>query len=289
MASGGVDILQYITDATRQATAVISSSVQGSVSTAPMVMGGFGKIVSYIFAIIIVLLVLSLFIHFFITPIYRFHPGAPGIIPVPGFDDGVLFWNTSNVGQIKNTDTPIQNMSVGYSFFLDVFIENPMQFSKRPRVLFSRGAQLRDTPTSDTLLGIFENYNLAIALLPDTNDMIISILNKDNHMENVILNNVPVQEPFRLGVVLMDQALEVYLNGYLVKTRTFQSAPKDVKGDIFPASGIEMNMVKLRNLKIWPRLLTTAEIREAKPALTSASTFGAGPIPATSMGCTVPN
>lgn len=309
MTSTGVNIMQYITNAAKQTSTAIGSAVS-SVSTTNSLKGVFGsssiissptyvtsssssfqsvgQIASYVFSILIILLIISLFVHFFITPIYRFHPGAPGIISIPGFDDGKLFWNNSNVGQILSADLPIRNMVTGYSFILDVFIENPLQFSKHPRIIFSRGATLRETPTSNTLLGIFENYNIAVALLPDTNDMIVSVLNKDNNMENVILPNVPVQEPFRLGVILMDRALEVYMNGYLMKTRTFHSAPKDVKGDIFPASGIEANMAKLRTLKIWPRLLTSAEMRDTQPSITKASDFGAGPIPATSTSCAPP-
>lgn len=308
MATTGVNIMQYITSAAKQTSTAIGSAVssvspmQGvwgtSLSSAPTTTlfsgttntsyQSLGQIVSYVLAILIVLLIISLFVHFFITPIYRFHPGAPGIISIPGFDDGKLFWNTSNVGQIKSVDLPIRNMVDGYSLILDVFIENPLQFSRHPRIIFSRGATLRERPTSDTLLGIFDNYNLAIALLPDTNDMIVSVLNKENNMENVIIPNVPVQEPFRLGVIVMEQALEVYMNGYLMKTRTFHSAPKDVKGDIFPASGLEANMAKLRTLKIWPRLLTSAEMRDTQPSMTKASDFGAGPIPGTSMSCSPP-
>jgi hypothetical protein len=309
MATHGVNIMQYITNAAKQTSTAVGSAVSsvssGTTQSISGLMGSFssatpvmysstssfqsvGQIASYVFAILIILLIISLFVHFFITPIYRFHPGAPGIISIPGFDDGKLFWNTSNVGQIKSVDLPIQNMVDGYSLIMDVFIENPLQFSRHPRIIFSRGAVLRETPTSDTLLGIFENYNLAIALLPDTNDMIVSVLNKDNNMENVIIPNVPVQEPFRIGVILMEQALEVYLNGYLMKTKTFHTAPKSVKGDIFPASGIEANMAKLRTLKIWPRLLTSAEMRDTQPSLTKASDFGAGPIPGTSTACAPP-
>ena len=98
-------------------------------------------------------------------------------------------------------------------------------------------------------------------------------------MENVIVSNIPVQEPFRLGIIVMDQALEVYMNGHLLKTRAFSSPPKSVVGDIYPAAGIEANIVKIRNLKLWSRILTTSEVRESTPALTSAKDFGAGPMP----------
>jgi hypothetical protein len=245
------------------------------------------RLVAYLFAIGIVIIVILLFIDRMITPIFILHPGGPGFIPVPGFDDGVLFWKNQS-GNIPNSTLPIQHQSFGYSFILDVFIQNPMQFSSRPRILWSRGAdanQAGGQSNGNTILSVVTNYNLVIALLPDTTDLIVSVLNKDNNMENVIIPNIPVQEPFRLGVIVLEQALEVYMNGHLMKTRTFDAPPKDVRGDINPAAGIEANLVKLRTLKLWSRIITTSEMRYAKPALTSAAQFGAGPIPgSTSCG-----
>ena len=103
-------------------------------------------------------------------------------------------------------------------------------------------------------------------------------------MENIVIPNVPVQTPFRLGVILMDNALEVYINGKLAKTRTLSSPPKDIKGDIAPAAGIQANITKVRNLKIWARVLSTAEIRDATPSLSSSADFGASP-PSTTSTC----
>ena len=238
------------------------------------------RILSYLLAIFIVIMVILLFINYFITPIFRLRPGGPGIIPVPGFDDGKLFWNKTSPGQIVNNDLPIASQTFGYTINLDVFVENPLQFSTAPRLFFSRGASRKERPSGDTLLGVLDNYNIAAALLPDTNDLIVSILNKDNNMESVVIPNVPIQEPFRLGMVVMEQAMEVYINGHLMKTRTFLAPPKDVTGDIYPAAGVEANVIKVRNLKIWARLLTVSEIRQATPKLSTAKDFGATPMPA---------
>ena len=171
---------------------------------------------------------------------------------------------------------------------MDVFIQNPLQFARHPRVFFSRGALNTKmvVPSGDTLLGMYTQYNLVAALLPDTNDLLVSVLNKDHNMENIVIPNVPIQEPFRLGIILMEKALEVYINGHLMKTRTFAAPPLDAKGDILPAQGIEANIVLTRNLKIWSRILTTTEIRYATPSLSSTSNFGATPMPtSTSTSC----
>jgi hypothetical protein len=240
------------------------------------------RIFTYLFVVFITVGILLLFIHFFIRPVFRWRPGAPGWIPVPGWDDGTLFWAKGTTGQILNKDLPIHNQYMDYTLQIDLFLENPLQFATYPRVLLTRGAIRKPSPSGDTLLGVLQQYNLAIALKPDTNDMIVSVLNKDNQMETAILPNIPVQEPFRLAIVVMERAMEVYLNGHLIRTTTFQAPPMDVKGDIFPASGVEANIVRYRNLKIWSRVLTTPEIRDASPALSTPKELGAGPIPTSS-------
>jgi hypothetical protein len=265
----------------------------GSTATTNGLIGGIGgsgikRIIAYLLAIVVVIFVILLFVHFFIKPVFQLRPGAPGVIPVPGGDDGKLFWNKTSAGRILDKDLPISQQYYGYTINLDIFIQNPLQFSNSPRILFSRGAEFKQQPSGDTLLSVLSNYNIVVALLPDVNDIIVSVLNKDNNMENVIIQNAAVQEPFRLGMVVMENALEVYLNGHLVKTKTFTSPLKDVKGDIYPATGAEANIAKLRNLKIWPRLLTTSEIRYASPSLSSAKDFNASPM-ATSSMCSVGN
>jgi len=255
-------------------------------NTSTNLTSSFGSIIAYLFSILVIILVIVLFIHYFITPIIKLKPGAPGIVLIPGFDDGVLFWNKGMVNEIKNKELPIQNMYYDYTINIDVFIQNPTQFARQPRILFTRGATKTDmqnsTAMNSTILSMYKKYNLAVALAPDTNDLIISVLNKDNGMEEVKLSNIPIQEPFRLGIVVMEKALEVYINGRLMKTRTFNTNLQDITGDIIPYSGLEANITKLRNLKIWSRVLTTPEIREAKPTLSTSADMGAGEIPVTS-------
>ena len=246
---------------------------------------GIGRILAYIFGIIIIVMVISLLVHYYVTPIYSLQPGAPGIISVPGFDDGVIFWNGSGkypaMSVIKNDDLPIKTDFCDYSLIVDMFIQNPLQFSQHSRILLKRGdpKSINPNPTSGEITGLISNYNLVVALKPDTTDMVVSVMNSNNGMENVIIENIPVQEPFRLGIIVMQNALEVYINGFLMKTRKLHNALKDIGGDISPASGSEISIAKMQNLKIWSRILSTPEIREAKPPLAEAKSFNALAIP----------
>lgn len=223
--------------------------------------------IAYILVVIIVILIILLFVNYTITPIFQLHPGGSGIIPIPGFDDGEVFWQTGNIGEIPDKSTLLASSTSNHTLLLDIFIQNPMMFSAHPRLIFYRGNLKPDAPTSNTLIGVLSNYNVAMALAPDTNDLIVSILNADNIMENALLTNVPVQSAFRIGVVIMDKAMEVYLNGNLMRTRTFQTGPKHVLGNFYPPEGSNSSIALVQNLHIWNRVLTSSEIRSAIPAI----------------------
>jgi len=250
--------------------------------------GFFTRIVTYFFSILLVLCVILLFVHYVLgIPIFKLQAGAPGQILIPGFDTGTLYWSRVNPAQIKNSDLPIQNQFYNYTMILDMFIQNPMQFSKSPRILFTRGATLPPVkPTGKTLVDMLGPYNLAIALLPDTSDLLVSVLNTKRRMENIIIPNIPVQAAFRIGVVIMEKAMEVYIDGKLMKTRTFDDVPMSVLGDIYPAADTDTNIAKMRNLKIWPQILMAPEIRYAVPALSTTDQMNGGPMPVTAS-CTI--
>ena len=227
-------------------------------------------------------------VHFFITPIFQLRPGGPGVIPVPGGDDGKVFWNKGPNPQILESELPINGTSCTYSLILDTFIQNPLKFSNKKRILFSRGA-VRKTPSQgDILLGMLERYNLVVALEPDTNDLIVSVLSGSsttNSEENLVIENVPVQKRFRLGIVVMERALEVYINGHLVKTRKYDYNIQQVGGPIDPALPEESDIAIFSLLKIWNRVLTTSEMRYAKPDFDPSTPNGALPMPTSSSTC----
>jgi hypothetical protein len=242
--------------------------------------GSFKQIFAYLLAIIIIIGIILVVIHTFITPIFQFQPGAPGIIPV-GMDDGKLFWDKGNKTEtIKEKGIIIEGTHQNYSLNIDIFIENPADFANIPRLLFSRGGvPTTPTPTtSDTILSILSDYNFAVALKPDTTDVIVSVLDSATQSQEVIINNAPVQKPFRLGIIIMEKALEVYMNNQLISSKPLQNPPKAATGDIIVPT---TSYAKMRNLKIWNRVLSSPEIRNASPAITSASDFLAEPIKST--------
>ena len=265
-------------------TSWFSSSNSRNASSSSL--SSVGQIATYVLAVMVIMLFILIAVHFFITPIFQLRPGGPGIIPIPGGDDGVSYWTKGNPAQILEDNLPIKDKSWEYSLILDVFLQNPLQFSKSYRILFSRGAVRTQTATGTTLLGMFDTYNLIVGLKPDTNDMIVSVLSGTTgtkNEENIIVSNVPVQQSFRLGIIVMEHALEVYINGNLVKTRKYDYNLKSVTGPIDLAQPSEANIAKFQLLKIWKRILTTSEMRYAKPDLDVSVPNGALPMPSSSF------
>ena len=221
---------------------------------------GWKAWISYILAIIIVLFVILLFVHYFITPIFITRPGGSGYIQLPAFDDGKIYWKSESVN-LQDIKTPLNNITENFTIRADIIVENPAQISNNYRVLFFRGAAINSSPTSKMLNNILPSYNFAFALAPDTNDLVVSVLNSSGAMENILVPNIPVQKAFRVHLVLMDHAMEVYIDGKLVRTRALANPPKNVTGTIWaPASNVSSN-AKVRNLEIWNRILVPSEIK----------------------------
>lgn len=227
--------------------------------------GGILQYVGYIIAILIVLLAILLFVHFMITPIFQFTPGGPGVIPVPGANDGMVYWKTyPNDPVLDASGAILGNQAANWSMSLDIFIAEPLQFSSgQERVIFERSTKL-----------LADTYNLRISLLSDKTDLRVSVLNSSRIEEFVDVTNVAVQAPFRIGVVLLDRIMEVYVNGRLYRTLPLSAPVLNEGGGIRGPQGDMATLAKVKNLILWKRPITPSEMRYARPALASASDFG---------------
>jgi hypothetical protein len=232
-------------------------------------MAGWKSWLAYFLAITITILVILIFVHFLITPVFNLHPGGPGYITIPGFDDGTLYWKNTT-SDLENNTLPIVSTSKDYTFICDILIKEPTSFSNKPRIIFARSNSAINANGSDRFIkNYLSNYNFAIALSADTNDIIVSILDSNNNEKSVVVSNPPVRKAFRIGVVIADRLLEVYVNGKLLKALSLTNTPKEVNEKIKAPTSDISQIVEVKNLKIWNRILTPTEIRESKPELVS--------------------
>ena len=237
-----------------------------SMITAAGQVSPFISIFGWLIAVVVVITVILLFVHFTLRPIFRLVPGGKGIIPIPGFSDGQVYWKPGTaVAPLLESKLPASYPTQNWTFTLDIFVNNPTALTSEPAIVFCRGNGLKK--------GTIEENLVEVLLIPGSNDLVISVRNTLRNSESVMLSNVPVQTPFRLGVVIMDVAMEVYVNGNLMKTRAFDGPPIDFKGVFMPPQGDAAHLVKLSNLHLWNRVLSPSEIRAAQPALVNSSVF----------------
>jgi hypothetical protein len=236
-------------------------------------------LLSVVFRAVLIILVVALIlilIHFLIYPIFKVKADEPGLISVPTIiSEDKLFWSNKNdIAPLAVTDTPLGSTasSSSYSLTLDIQIDDAHNYTGAPRIIFYRGDNTIRIPRGKepqaTIGSMISNPSLVFALTRDTNDLQISVITQDNNTEGILLYNVPIRKPFRIGVVLSDKVIEVYTNGLLSRTRSLSSPPKPVQGKFWPSP---TTGIQLRNLHIWPTTIMPVEMRTALPALSSSA------------------
>ena len=230
----------------------------------------------YFIVVFIVILVVLLVVNYTLYPIFRTVPGGKGFIPIPGTDDSKLYWTSSDsVVPVQESTTPILKLTQNWSYLLDIQVDNPTSNTNAPRILLLRGPE--ETPftgvysSNSTILDIAPNFNTIIYLDRITNDLNIAIqttnssstaVAKQALLENIKIMNIPVRKAIRIGVMIASGVFEVYINGYLVRSKTFTSPIREISGHFYPPSdAIQSNTARVKNLRIWNRTLSPAEFR----------------------------
>ncbi len=226
--------------------------------------------------------IILVIVHFTIRPIFRSGSADPGLIPIPtlGSDTTGHYWKSSSapLASANTVLTGNQSGTMDFSLAVDVLIHNPNVKSAGNRPIFWRS----DKQVPDSALNLPEGanivreigvFNFAAYLAPQTNDLIVSVLNGQSELESVVVQNVPTGEAFRLGIILTPLFLEVYINGKLYRTRNLASPPLPVVGSFMPPGGPYADMAAVRNLRIWRGSVPPAKMRYL-PALPGRAEFG---------------
>jgi hypothetical protein len=235
---------------------------------------GVIQYVYYFIVLTIIILFLLIVVNYLIYPVFKTTPGGTGFIPIPGSDDSQVFWKTpQDIQTILATKTPLGSITDNWSYLLDIQVDNPTANTNTPRILFSRGDVIAPFSgtygNSDTILRIAPSFNTIVYLDRMTNDLNIAIqtssgtgLNAQTTIESITIPNIPVGKSIRLGVMVGSRVLEVYVNGFLVRSKAFTDSVKAIVGGIQPPSdAILSNTARVRNLRLWARPLTPAEFR----------------------------
>ena len=253
------------------------------------VSSGIIQYIFYFFVLVCILLLFLLVIHYTITPIFITSPGGKGIVSIPGTDDSKLFWQVStntktptSLIPITDIDSGIGQLSQGYSFMVDIQVDNPTANTGAPRILLSRG----DVPTDplklspswdskkDTILRFNPNFNVCVSLDSLTNDLLIQIQTTNPktpsipNIESVTIPNIPVGKAVRIGIMMSSNLVEVYINGYLIDSKVLMNPLREQYGSFQPPlDAISSNTARVSNLRIWRRMLGVSEFRSYGTAI----------------------
>lgn len=264
--------------ASRAAIEATSRLPTGTMATTIM------KYVMYFIATLLAIGLLVLAIDQWITPVFKRLPYT-----LPGIDKTQAFWsNSSNVKEIIVGSPPVVGSSTNtycsvlegqpqYGISIDIKIEDEFpQESLKQEIINDR---------IFFIIGSVASPKLQISLDNSINTVYIksfSGLLRENP-KTVLIENVPVHSPFRIGVVVKPTYMEAYLNGKLystVKFATTNTALALVNQDrVLPPSAITMSNkaygagIKVMNFRAFGYVPSAEELLSRMNDLTPDSSF----------------
>jgi hypothetical protein len=106
------------------------------------------------------------------------------------------------------------------------------------------------------------------------NDILIFIDTVDgaqNYRESVRIADIPLDTPFRIGIVLKGKVLEVYYNCGLEVTKLLKGEPRNVENKWYGLAGSASMDGQIQNLYLWDKALAADDIRTLCPSLPTFS------------------
>lgn len=245
--------------------------------------GLLGGVISFFFYLSLMaffIFLILVFVHFTITPIFKFDTNDKGLVNLTNTGDGQLIWknaiaNADEKGEFKNP------LNCNYTISMDILVKNQLSMTSTPKVILYRSespvAPPRDKKASD-LFDIYPDTNLLVYIDAEKNDLNVVAVTMDNtnslSPEGIPpISNISLETPFRLTIVFQPAFMEVYLNGQLQATRIFIGRPKETTGTFYAPSEFVRESVRVANLQYWSRTLSPSEIQSSGPVLPSSEFF----------------
>lgn len=111
--------------------------------------------------------------------------------------------------------------------------------------------------------GLPKRMNPGIFLDPNTNDIVVFVDTErggEIYHESVRISDVPMDIPFRIGVIVNETMLEVYMNCKLEVSLVLKGRPQSVEDVWYGLSGAAAAQAQIQNLYIWKRAVPADQI-----------------------------
>ena len=322
------NILQNTASNLKGLGTAISSTTSNSFSTitSPETGSFILNMLFYIVLYAFVIFLLLALVHYTMYPIFKFRPGQKGLILIPSMGDNQVYWNNRKqpppLSAVPvNPDDPLVDYPFinNFSFSIDLFIRRLSVTDTRNRLILAKAnASLSPAVappntnttaahplslgpnTSQDLITYAKAKTSMIMYFGDNNDLNLVFFSGTQSIEIPItpLQNIPLNTPFRICVVVEEKLVTIYLNGKQAFQRTSSStitlntgsAQQTSPQKFYSApswSELPMKSIYVQNFNLWPRPLSHPEVAEASPALAKKEDFGLPPDPRGTGACAV--
>lgn len=262
--------------------------------------------VTYYFTLYSLLLFLVLVvINYTVTPIFSFYPGSPGVIPVPGVTNDLVYWKDKKQpafsDPVPKKDDKLYGTSYVnmFSFGIDLYVRELAASNASTRLILykasapvSGGADIAGSPkidttfTGDSFINYMKKRSSMIMYLTDTNDLVVTFFSGSKQYNTAPIKNIPLYTPFRITLVVEDRMFTIYLNSKQVFQRL---VPELITMPSEGNSGMQLfysspewsnnprHSIYVQNFHLWSRPITYKEVISARPALALDKDFGLSP------------
>ena len=205
--------------------------------------------------------------------------------------DSYLYWKP--IGPFTNLTIPEGQLikdfnNDTYSLTLEVLLNNSRNYWNEDgpyRHIAHRGSNELVKKTVDGIVvsgcsassngtlppfGLPKRMNPGIFLDPNVNDILVFVDTSngtETFRESVRIQDVPLDIPVRLGIVLNQRVLEVYINCGLEVTKLLSQKPKLVENNWYGIAGPAAAQAQIQNFYLWNRSLPSTDIKYICPPI----------------------
>jgi len=260
----------------------------------------FMQVLFYLFLYSFIIFIILVFIHFSVTPVFRFGPGGNGIFPIPGTGNDIVYWNTgAQPDPSVPVPAPTDSLTTyefinSFSICFDLFVTKiTSSGNSQNRLILYKTVDLgtEKPPTAPPSGNIMDYMNtkgasMIVYLANDTNDMVITFFSPDTsgtplQFSCAPIKNIPMNTPFRVTLVVEKNSFSVYLNAMQVAQRIIPSIlslpptnSRTGKQKFYAAPDWDQpKTIYIQNFHVWPHPITYPEVQSAQPSLALITDF----------------
>jgi hypothetical protein len=258
----------------------------------------FSKGVNLIFVVSLIgffLFLILLVVHNYITPILPFlESDIEKVIPDETVVNRQLRIENSEdklKAELSNTSLQfdkIKNFKYqNFTISFDVFLNGQYISTDVPRVLMYFDTSPVTITTNNfketDLITLFGNTNFIVYCDPVKNDLIVGAITENTTTPKIlekvaVVENIPINIPFKITVVVTPNFFEVYMNRELIKTykvkdKLTSGRPSSINASLFSPISFLQDTIKIGNVEYFDAPLRSDQVRYTTSELKDKSFF----------------